>query len=50
MHKMSMIYAQKTKKYKKCKKSTKKGLTIEKMVGIINELLASSTERSLKTG
>ena len=45
-----MIYAQKLKSIKSVKKSTKKGLTIEKMVGIINELLASSTERSLKTG
>ena len=45
-----MIYAQKLKNIKSVKKSIKKGLTIEKMVGIINELLASSTERSLKTG
>ena len=28
----------------------KNHLTIGEMVGIINELLASSTERSLKTG
>ena len=45
-----MIYAQKLKNIKSVKKSTKKGLTIGEMVGIINELLASSTERSLKTG
>ena len=44
-----MIYAQKLKNIKSVKKY-KKGLTIGEMVGIINELLASSTERSLKTG
>ena len=45
-----MIYAQKLKNIKSVKKVQKEGLTIGEMVGIINELLASSTERSLKTG